>query len=78
LIGIKSKSEFSEEEGDQILKLMSAWKRRGYDEGKAEGYEEAKKDVIHKLLSKGFDPEKIADALELPVDEVKKAQVPEN
>lgn len=56
-IGLKFKSEFPEEEGDQILKLMFARKKRGYDEGEAEGYDKAKKDVIHKLLSKGFDPE---------------------
>ncbi|MFB5760573.1 hypothetical protein [Paenibacillus medicaginis] len=56
------------EEGEEIMELMPIWKKIGYEEGK----EKATKDIIRKLLDKGFDPEQVADALELPVDEVRK------
>ena len=51
------------------MELMPAWKKWGYDEGK----EEITKLVIRKLLDKGFEPEKVADILDITIDEVYKA-----
>ncbi|MFD0717709.1 Rpn family recombination-promoting nuclease/putative transposase [Paenibacillus sp. GCM10027626] len=74
------------EEGERIMELMPAWKKWGYDEGKDEGREEGREEgkevgreeerrlIIRKLLEKGFTPEKVADTLELPLDEVKKVR----
>ncbi|MFD0714785.1 hypothetical protein [Paenibacillus sp. GCM10027626] len=60
------------------MELMPAWKKWGYDEGKDEGREEGREEerrlIIHKLLEKGFTPEKVADTLELPLDEVEKVR----
>jgi len=56
------------------MELMPAWKKWG----KEEGYDEATKDIIRKMLNKGFDPEQVADVMELPVDEIKKAQTARN
>lgn len=61
------KSQYPEE-GEQIMELMPAWKKWGYDEGK----EEERQLIIRKLLDKGFEPEKVADVLDLPIDEVQK------
>jgi len=55
-------------EGERIMELMPAWKKWGKEEGR----EEERQQIIRKLLDKGFDPEKIADTLELPIDEVRK------
>lgn len=61
------KSQYPEE-GEKIMELMPAWKKWGYDEGK----EEERQLIIRKLLDKGFEPEKVADVLDLPIDEVQK------
>lgn len=69
------------EEGEQMMELMPAWKRWGYEEGREEGRQEGREEgreegtqaMIQKMLSKGFAPEVIADTFEISVDEVKKA-----
>ncbi|WP_197072988.1 hypothetical protein [Paenibacillus sp. FSL R5-0912] len=60
------------EEGEAIMELMPHWKRWGYEEGKAEGKEEAQAEIIRKLLLHGFTPEVVSKAVELPLDEIKK------
>ncbi|WP_405116013.1 hypothetical protein MHH28_14430 [Paenibacillus sp. FSL K6-1217] len=68
------------EEGEAIMELMPAWKRWGYEEGKAEGIEEGKAEgkeegqaeLIRKLLLGGFSPEAVSKAVELPLDKIKK------
>ncbi|NQX44577.1 hypothetical protein HQN87_04475 [Paenibacillus tritici] len=64
------------EEGEAIMELMPAWKRWGYEEGKAEGIEEGKEEgqaeLIRKLLLHGFSPEAVSEAVELPLDKIKK------
>src|SRR5690606_22343542 len=73
------KNEYPEE-GEAIMELMPAWKKWGYDEGREEGREEGRQEgrqegraeAIRKLLNKGLAPEKVADLLELPIDEVNK------
>lgn len=76
------------EEGEVIMELMPAWKRWGYEEGKAEGIEEGKAEgieegkaegkeegqaeLIRKLLLHGFSPEAVSKAVELPLDKIKK------
>ncbi|MFC6649225.1 Rpn family recombination-promoting nuclease/putative transposase [Paenibacillus rhizoplanae] len=76
------------EEGEVIMELMPAWKRWGYEEGKAEGIEEGKAEgieegkaegkeegqaeLIRKLLLNGFSPEVVSKAVELPLDTIKK------
>ncbi|MEK3901580.1 Rpn family recombination-promoting nuclease/putative transposase [Paenibacillus sp. FSL R7-0179] len=64
------------EEGEAIMELMPAWKRWGYEEGKAEGIEEGKAEgqaeLIRKLLLNGFSPEEVSKAAELPMDKIKK------
>lgn len=60
------------EEGEAVMELMPAWKRWGYEEGKAEGREEGQTEIIRKLLLHGFTPEAVAKAVELPLDEIKK------
>lgn len=59
-------------EGEQIMELMPAWKKWGYEEGWEEGKEEERQLIIRKLLDKGFSPKDVADTLELPLDEVRK------
>lgn len=62
------------------MELMPAWKRWGYEEGKAEGIEEGKAEgkeegqaeLIRKLLLHGFSPEAVSKAVELPLDKIKK------
>ncbi|WP_339250286.1 hypothetical protein [Paenibacillus sp. FSL P2-0136] len=66
------------------MELMPAWKRWGYEEGKAEGIEEGKAEgkaegkeegqaeLIRKLLLNGFSPEAVSKAVELPLDKIKK------
>ncbi|GIP35104.1 hypothetical protein [Paenibacillus sp. J2TS4] len=54
------------------MELMPAWKRWGYEEGIEEGIEKGKEDIIRKFLDKGFSPEKVAETLEVPVDEIRK------
>ncbi|MEK4850544.1 hypothetical protein NST04_11930 [Paenibacillus sp. FSL H7-0756] len=62
------------------MELMPAWKRWGYEEGKAEGIEEGKAEgkaegqaeLIRKLLLNGFSPEVVSKAVELPLDKIKK------
>ncbi len=51
------------------MEAMSAWKKWGYDKGK----EEVRQLTIRKLLDKGFEPEKVADLLDISIDEVYKA-----
>ncbi|QUL53642.1 hypothetical protein KDC22_25255 [Paenibacillus tritici] len=72
------------EEGEAIMELMPAWKRWGYEEGKAEGIEEGKAEgkeegkeegqaeLIRKLLLHGFSPEAVSEAVELPLHKIKK------
>ena len=72
------------EEGVNILELMPAWKKWGYDEGleeglekgreegREEGMEKGKEEVLRKFLDKGFSPEDIADTLGTSVDEIRK------
>ena len=62
------------EEGEAMMELMSAWKRWGYDEGKEEGKEEGQAEVIRKLLIYGFSPDAVAEATEIPLEEIKKLQ----
>lgn len=50
------------------MELMPAWKRWGYEEGIIKGKEE----IIRKMLDKGFTPEKVADTVELPLEEILK------
>lgn len=58
------------------MELMPAWKRWGYEKGMEEGLEKGKEDVIRKLLEKGFSPEKLAETIEVPVDEIRKLMKP--
>ncbi|QJD87583.1 Rpn family recombination-promoting nuclease/putative transposase [Cohnella herbarum] len=64
------------EEGDNIMELMPAWKRWGYEEGIEEGLEKGKaeerKMTVRKLLAKGFSDEQIAETLEISLDEIKR------
>ncbi|WP_409341393.1 hypothetical protein [Paenibacillus sp. MBLB4367] len=60
------------EEGETIMELMPAWKRWGYEEGMEEGMEKGREEIIRKLLDKGFTPEKIAETIEVPVDDIRK------
>lgn len=81
---LRELSELYPEEGEQIMELMPAWKRWGYEEGKeegkavgkaeglAEGEEKARKAIIRKLLDKGFSQEEVAETLELPIEEVRR------
>ncbi len=80
------RAEYSEE-GVEIMELMPAWMRMGYEKGIAEGVEEGKKEgikegikegreegrkeVVRKLLGKGFSHEQLADTLDISVEEVK-------
>jgi predicted transposase/invertase (TIGR01784 family) len=57
------------EEGEQIMELMPASERWALEKGKKEGELE----TIRKLLDNGFEPEKVAEALKIPVAEVRKA-----
>lgn len=65
-------SEQFSEEGVNIMELMPAWKKWGYDEGIEKGLEKGKEDVIRKLVDKGFPPEDVAEALETSVEEIRK------
>jgi predicted transposase/invertase (TIGR01784 family) len=64
------------EEAAAIMELMPAWKRWGYEEGIERGIEkgkeEANQNIALKLLNKGFSPEEVAEAIELPVEQVRK------
>ncbi|XMB26420.1 Rpn family recombination-promoting nuclease/putative transposase [Paenibacillus sp. BR2-3] len=62
------------EEGEAMMELMPAWKRWGYEEGKEEGKEEGQAEVIRKLLIYGFSTEAVAEATEIPLEEIKKLQ----
>ncbi|MCA0757567.1 Rpn family recombination-promoting nuclease/putative transposase [Paenibacillus sp. N4] len=55
-----------------IMELMPAWKRWGYEEGKELGKEEGKEEIIRKLLANGFHPDKLAEMLDLPPQEIQK------
>jgi hypothetical protein len=57
------------EEGEQLMELMPAWERWAMERGKKEWELE----TIRKLLDNGFEPEKLAKALEIPLDEVQRA-----
>ncbi|WP_082967265.1 Rpn family recombination-promoting nuclease/putative transposase [Paenibacillus oryzae] len=73
--------EFGEEEAE-LLELMPAWKRWGYEEGLEEGLQQGmekgvekglmlgKADMVQKLLNKGFQEDDIADMLDIPLSEV--------
>jgi predicted transposase/invertase (TIGR01784 family) len=65
---LRELSEQYPEEGETIMELMPAWKRWGYEEG----IEKGKEEIIRKLLDKGFSPEKMAETIEMPVDEIRK------
>lgn len=69
---LRELSEQYPEEGETIMELMPAWKRWGYEEGIEEGIEKGKEEIIRKLLDKGFSPEKVAETIEIPVDEIRK------
>lgn len=69
---LRELSEQYPEEGEAIMELMPAWKRWGYEEGIEEGIEKGKEEIIRKLLDKGFSPEKVAETIEIPVDEIRK------
>ncbi|MEF2966438.1 Rpn family recombination-promoting nuclease/putative transposase [Paenibacillus sp. M1] len=74
------------EERESIMELMPAWSRAGYEKGIEEGREKGilqgleqglekgikseRRNIARKLISKGFSPEEVADALDLPVDEI--------
>lgn len=81
---LKELRELYPEEGEAIMELMPAWQRwgyekgmeEGYEKGKEEGIEKGKEDVIRKLLEKGFSPEKLAETIEVPVDEIRKLMKP--
>ncbi|MEK3903402.1 Rpn family recombination-promoting nuclease/putative transposase [Paenibacillus sp. FSL R7-0179] len=60
------------EEGEAIMELMPAWKRWGYEEGIAEGIEKGQAEIIRKLLLHGLTPEEVSEAVELPVEKIKK------
>lgn len=60
------------EEGEAIMELMPAWKKWGFDEGVEKGIEKEREHTVKKLLAKGFSPEKVADTIELPIEEVRK------
>lgn len=74
-------AEFGEEEAE-LLELMPAWKRWGYEEGLEEGLQQGmekgvekglmlgKADMVQKLLNKGFQEDDIADMLDVPLSEV--------
>ena len=53
-----------------IMELMPAWKRWGYEEGKELGKEEGREEIIRKLLANGFHPDKLAEMLDLPPQEI--------
>lgn len=63
------KVKFSEEIG---VKYMQAWEEKYYEreEGRQEGIEQARKDLIAKKLQKGKTLEEIADALEESVETI--------
>jgi hypothetical protein len=52
-------------EGEQLMELMPAWDRWAMERERLA--------IIRKLLDNGFEPEKLAEALEIPMDEVRKA-----
>lgn len=58
------------------MELMPAWKRWGYEEGKElgkeEGREEGREEIIRKLLANGFQPDKLAEMLNLPPQKIQK------
>ncbi|MBB6734304.1 transposase [Cohnella zeiphila] len=60
----------------EMKDLVPMWKRWGYEEGIEKGREEGRLQLIRKLLEKGFDPDEVAATLELPLDEVRKAERP--
>ena len=40
-------------------------------EGRQEGIEEARREIIQRMLSRGMDKERIADILDMSIDEIK-------
>jgi len=46
-----------------IMELTPAWKKWGM--------EEERKNIIRKLLDKGFSPEEVAEMIELPLEDIK-------
>jgi predicted transposase/invertase (TIGR01784 family) len=70
-------AEFGEEEAE-LLELMPAWKRWGYEEGLEKGLQQGmekglmlgKADMVQKLLNKGFQEGEIANMLDVPLSEI--------
>ena len=52
--------------------ILADAKRQGFEQGFKEGFrqgvEKAQKEIIKRLLTKGFSTEKIQDLLELPLE----------
>lgn len=73
-------SAYYPEEDVNVMELMPAWKKWGYDEGLEKGIEEGiekgiekgKEDVLRKFLDKGFSPEDIAETIGVSVEEIRK------
>jgi predicted transposase/invertase (TIGR01784 family) len=77
---LRELNEHYPEEGEAIMELMPDWKRKGYEEGIEKGIEQgreegriaAKEEIVRKFIEKGFPTDKVAEALDMPLDELRK------
>ncbi len=66
-------------ESEQLLELMPAWKRWGYEEGIEKGIEkgieqgklQGKLQIATVMLDKGFTPEQVANMTDLPLEQIR-------
>lgn len=67
-------------EGDEIMctnmdrifaEERAEGRQEGIEEGRKAGLEEARREIIQRMLSKGMDKERIADILDIFIDEIK-------
>jgi len=59
-------------EGDEIMCTnMDRIFAEERAEGRQEGIEEARREIIQRMLSRGMDKERIADILDMSIDEIK-------